>query len=94
MSKIDNDPRKPEYDKFYLEMEIDKEKLIAKHEGYMCICCYCGYFNTCSESGRVLDIDEEGNEYTVSLPRPECCHTGIKTKNFIPNDQVEIDKQL
>ena len=81
MSVLDKEIRRVEYEKFYVENNIDVEKLIKEYEtekdandGYMCICCYC--------------------TNNVKCPR-SCCKDGKPCKDYKENViSITRDKEL
>ena len=41
MTKLTVEERHSNLDKFYLEMNLDKNKILKINEGYACVCCFC-----------------------------------------------------
>lgn len=81
MSEINKDLRRIEYERFYVENDINLEKLIKEHEteegkndGYMCVCCYCSNNVKCSRS---------------------CCKDGKPCKDYKEDvESINRDKEL
>lgn len=81
-STIDKDNRELEYDAFYLNEEMDKEKILELNDTYLCTCSFCLNRNL-----RICEIyiDKENK----NIESRYCCFTGRKCRYF----EIDLNKK-
>ena len=71
--------RRKEYDKFYLDKDLDATRII--NEDYLCVCCFC---NNAGSRGL---YDDEGKEIKPICER-SCCSSGKPCSDYENNSRM------